>query len=126
MANLGDKTVELLRADSGFFDEKILLTLEEKRIACIIAARLILPLQRKIYRTTGWWALAPGLELTEITYQAQSWQQSRRVVVVRQSVNPAILEPHHGQHTFPENEINNFNYKHAIDNDEEFLFPKTF
>ncbi|MBF0416702.1 MAG: IS1380 family transposase [Magnetococcales bacterium] len=84
--NLGDKTVGLLRADSGFFDEKILLTLEEKRIAYIIAARLTRPLQREIYRATGWWALAPGLELTEITYQAQSWQQSRRVVVVRQSV----------------------------------------
>lgn len=84
--NLGEKTVGLLRADSGFFDGKILLALEQKRIPYIIAARLTQPLQREIYQTTGWWALAPGLELTEIAYQAQSWEESRRVVVVRQSI----------------------------------------
>ena len=66
--HLGDKIVGLLRADSGFFDETILTTLEGKRISYIIAARLTQPLQRTIYQATGWWALETGLELTEFPY----------------------------------------------------------
>ena len=84
--HLGDKTVGLLRADSGFFDEAILRALEGKRIAYIVAARLTQPLQRTIYQASGWWALESGLELTELFYQASGWQTGRRLIVVRQSV----------------------------------------
>ncbi|WP_051305041.1 IS1380 family transposase [Chitinilyticum litopenaei] len=84
--HLGDKTVGLLRADSGFFDESILTTLEGKRIPYIIAARLTQPLQRTIYQATGWWALETGLELTELRYRAAGWEGERRLIVVRQSV----------------------------------------
>ena len=84
--HLGDKIVGLLRADSGFFDEAILIALEGKRIPYIIAARLTRPLQRTIYQTTGWWALETGLELTECRYQAAGWTAPRRLIVVRQSV----------------------------------------
>jgi hypothetical protein len=84
--HLGDKRVGLLRADSGFFDEAILTTLEGKRIPYIIAARLTRPLQRTLYQATGWWALEPGLELTELRYRAADWARERRLIVVRQSV----------------------------------------
>ena len=84
--HLGGKIVGLLRADSGFFDETILTTLEGKRISYIIAARLTQPLQRTIYQATGWWALETGLELTEFPYQATDWAAARRLIVVRQSV----------------------------------------
>lgn len=84
--HLGDKSVGLLRADSGFFDEAVLSALEGKRIAYIIAARLTQPLQRLIYQAPGWWALEAGLELTELHYQAAGWQAPRRLIVVRQSV----------------------------------------
>ena len=66
--HLGDKAVGLLRADSGFFDEAILASLEGKHIPYIIAARLTQPLQRTIYQASGWWALETGLELTELRY----------------------------------------------------------
>jgi hypothetical protein len=84
--HLGDIAVGLLRADSGFFEEAFLAVLEAQRIAYIIAARLTPPLQRALYQATDWWALAPGLELTEITYQAQTWSRARRLIVVRQSI----------------------------------------
>ncbi len=84
--HLGDKIVGLLRADSGFFDEAILSALEGKRISYIVAARLTLPLQRTIYQATGWWALEPGLELTELRYRAAGWTSERRLIVVRQKV----------------------------------------
>lgn len=83
--HLGDIAVALLRADSGFFEEAILAALEAKRIAYIIAARFTPPLQRALYQATDWWALAPGLELTEITYPAHTWSRARRLIVVRQS-----------------------------------------
>ena len=86
LAHLGDKAVGLLRADSGFFDETFLATLEQKKIPYIVAARLNQSLQRLVYQATGWWALETGIELTEITYQAQGWSHPRRIVVVRQSV----------------------------------------
>ena len=65
--HLGDKAVGLLRADSGFFDEAILATLEGKRIPDIVAARLTQPLQRTIDQAAG-------------------WETERRLIVVRQSV----------------------------------------
>lgn len=84
--HLGNKTVGLLRADSGFFDEAILSALEGKQIPYVIAARLTQALQRTIYQNTGWWALEAGLELTELRYQAAAWTTPRRLIVVRQSV----------------------------------------
>ncbi len=84
--HLGDKTVGLLRADSGFFDEAILGALEEKRIPYIVAARLTQPLQREIYQAGGWWALESGLELTQLRYRAAGWKSERRLIVVRQSL----------------------------------------
>ncbi|MDR1276325.1 MAG: IS1380 family transposase [Candidatus Accumulibacter sp.] len=84
--HLGDKIVGLLRADSGFFDETILLALEGKCIPYIIAARLTQPPQRKLYQVSDWWALEAGLELAELWYQAGGWKTARRFIVVRQSV----------------------------------------
>jgi hypothetical protein len=86
LRHLGDKTVGLFRADSGFFDEAILSLLEGRKIDYIISAKLTQRLQATIVRDAQWWALETGLELAEITYQAQGWFAPRRIVVVRQSV----------------------------------------
>lgn len=84
--HLGGKTVGLLRADSGFFDQAVLKLLEGKGINYIISAKLTQRLQQAIIRDARWFALETGLELAEITYQANSWDTARRIVVVRQSV----------------------------------------
>lgn len=84
--HLGSKAVGLLRADSGFFDQAVLKLLEDKRIHYIISARLTQGLQQAIVRNGRWFALATGLELAEITYQANSWDMASRIVVVRQSI----------------------------------------
>jgi hypothetical protein len=86
LRHLGDKTVGLFRADSGFFDEAILRLLEGRKIEYIISAKLTQRLQAAIVRNARWWALETGLELAEITYQAQGWTAARRIVVVRQSI----------------------------------------
>jgi len=86
LRHLGDKTVGLFRADSGFFDEAILNLLEGRKIDYIISAKLTQRLQAAIVRDACWWVLETGLELAEIMYQAQGWSAPRRIVVVRQSV----------------------------------------
>ena len=84
--HLCGKTVGLLRADSGFFDQAVFKLLEGKCINYIISARLTQGLQQTIIRDARRFALETGLELAEITYQASSWGTARRIVVVRQSV----------------------------------------
>jgi hypothetical protein len=51
--HLGDKGVNLLRADSGFFDEAVMAALEGKQIPYIIAVRLTLPNGRSIRPPAG-------------------------------------------------------------------------
>jgi hypothetical protein len=84
--NLGAKTVGLFRADSGFYSEEILGCLEGRKIDYIVSAKLTQALQGAMQREAVWWALETGLELSEISYQAQGWAQPRRLVLVRQSV----------------------------------------
>ena len=89
LVHLADKTVGLLRADSGFFDNAFMSALENKGINYIVAAKLTTPLQRAIYQSATWWALKPGIEIAEILYQAHGWTAVRRIIVVRQSTKDA-------------------------------------
>ncbi len=86
LAHLAGKTVGLLRADSGFFDDAFLSTLEMKHIPYVVAAKLTHPLQRTICRASSWWALKPGIEIADIEYQAAGWEKARRIIVIRQSI----------------------------------------
>ena len=89
LAHLADKTVGLLRADSGFFDHAFMSALENKGIGYIVAAKLTTPLQRAIYQSAAWWALKPGIEIAEIMYQAHGWTSARRIIAIRQSTKDA-------------------------------------
>ncbi len=93
LRHLGRKTVGLLRADSGFFDEAVMNFLQGRQIAFIISARLTQPLQQAMVSQCQFWAIAPGLEMGEISYQASSWKGPRRIVVVRQSVKVRAQAP---------------------------------
>jgi hypothetical protein len=75
----------LLRADSGFFDEAILLALEALELPDIIAARFTNPLQAAVYRLT-FQPFAPGLEVGELVYQAHRWTRARRLIVIREEL----------------------------------------
>jgi len=88
LERLGDKTIGLLRADSGFYDKAIFDHLEqrEKPISYIIAAKFYGPIQRAIAQTKSWWYLDEGIEIAETMYQSPSWKKPRRMVMVRQRV----------------------------------------
>jgi hypothetical protein len=75
----------LVRADSGFFDEAFLLTLEAAALPYIVAARFTNPLQAAAYRL-AFRPFAPGLEVAELPYQALCWRTARRLIVVREEL----------------------------------------
>jgi len=93
LRHLGKKTVGLLRADSGLFDDAVMRFLHRKSIAYIISARLTQPLQQAMVSQCKFWIIEPGLEIGEISYQAQGWTPPRRVVVVRQSIKVRAQAP---------------------------------
>lgn len=75
----------LVRADSGFFEEAILLELERLRLPYIVAARFTNPLQAAVYRLQ-FTPFAAGLEVGELIYQAHRWTTARRLIVVREEL----------------------------------------
>jgi len=82
--------VALVRADSGFFDEAILVALEAAALPYAIAARFTSLLQAGVTGLT-FRSFAPGLEVAELAFQARRWSRARRIVVVREElvVRPA-------------------------------------
>lgn len=86
LALLGDQVrLALVRADSGFFEEAILLALEALQLPYAIAARFTNPLQAAVYRLS-FRAFAPGLEVAEMLYKAHRWTRARRLIVIREEL----------------------------------------
>ncbi len=85
---LSGKTIGLFRADSGFYDQKILEYLENqsKPIDYIIAAKFYNPLKLAISSQKTYITIEDGIEIGEMMYQSPQWQQARRLIIVRQEV----------------------------------------
>ena len=86
MDRLKGKKISLLRADSGFYGKEIFDYIEQKHIKYIIVARHYTTIQRKVAGLQDWWTLEDGLQVTETTYQSDTWEKPRRLVVVRQQI----------------------------------------
>ena len=86
LSKLKNKTVSLIRLDSGFFNANILDYLEqEKQVDYIVAAKFTHPIQRLIHDRANWILLDTGIEICEQMYQSDAWQTPRRMVIVRQT-----------------------------------------
>ena len=88
LARLQEKTIGLLRADSGFYDKKIFEYLEDKQrvINYIIAVRFYQPIKRAMIRQKTWWRVDDGIEIAETQYQSGDWERPRRLVIIRQHI----------------------------------------
>jgi len=84
---LQNKKIGLLRADSGFASDTIFTHLENQQINYVIAGRMHQGIQAKIKQIKSWTALGCGIWISETEYKAAKWDKTRRVVVVRQSVD---------------------------------------
>jgi hypothetical protein len=76
--------IRLVRADSGFFDDKLLGFLEERSLPYIVVARMTRFIQREAQRVANWRALDDNYAVGEFRLMRCGWKQLRRFVVVRE------------------------------------------
>jgi hypothetical protein len=86
LVRLEGKKVSLLRADSGFYSKAVFEYLELIGLNYIVVARHYLTIQRKVAGLKTWWTQADGLQVSESTYQSDTWDKPRRLIVVRQQI----------------------------------------
>lgn len=75
-----------LRADSGFFVTEFLDDLEARRLPYAIAVRMTPHVKRSVIAVKNWTRFAPGLECSEMNYQAPGWSAPRRMVLIREEL----------------------------------------
>lgn len=86
LQKLENKTVGLIRLDSGFFQSDIMDYLEQRNTDYIIAAKFTHPIQRLIADNKAWTPLDDGIQICEQHYQSNSWNKQRRLIIVRQKI----------------------------------------
>lgn len=117
LSKLKNKTVSLIRLDSGFFSADILEYLETKPMDYIIAVKFTQPIQRVIHDSKNWVVLDTGIEICEQMYQSQSWEIPRRMVIVRQRIKDRPQAPGKQLKLFAEEEIyKNYRYSAYVTN----------
>jgi hypothetical protein len=114
---LKNKTVGLIRMDSGFFQANILDYLEQKCMDYIIAEKFTHPIQRVIHDSASWLVLDTGIEICEQMYKSNSWKKERRMVIVRQRIKDRPSAPGKKLTLFSEEEIfRNYRYSTYVTN----------
>jgi hypothetical protein len=78
--------IRLLRADSGFFEDRLLSFLEQRRLPYIVVARLTLWVKRAAQRVEQWTILDENFAVGEFRLKLYGWEVERRFVVVRERV----------------------------------------
>lgn len=117
LSKLKNKTVSLIRLDSGFFQSDILDCLDEKPMDYVVAAKFTHPVQRLITVADNWVVLDTGIEICEQMYQSDSWKSKRRLVIVRQKIKDRPKSPGKQLSMFPEEEIyKNYRYSAYVTN----------
>jgi len=83
---LAGQRVGLLRADSGFYTENILNTLESEHLNYMIATRLYPNVKRQLYGLSDWVEVCAGIEVAQMFFSHEGGQR-RRYIVVRKAVD---------------------------------------
>jgi hypothetical protein len=78
--------IRLLRADSGFFDDKLLSFLEQRLLLYIVVARLTPWVKRAAQRVEQWTMLDDDYAVGEFQLQLHGWSVARRFVAIRERV----------------------------------------
>lgn len=83
---LAGQRIGLLRADSGFYTETILRTLETEQINYLIATRMYPNLKRQVYGMDDWVNVCKGIDVTSMRF-AHEGGRERRYILVRKSID---------------------------------------
>ncbi len=80
--------ISAIRGDSGFCDGNFLDFLESENVSkpYAIGMKFTGRLQAKTTLITTWQKVAEGIEIGEVFYQADSWNKSRRIIIIREHV----------------------------------------
>jgi hypothetical protein len=79
--------LRLVRADSGFCATSFLEFLEERKLAYVVAARLLRPIKSLITKGLVWSETEiPGAAVAEMEYQQTDWSRPRRLILIRHQV----------------------------------------
>ena len=117
LSKLKNKTLSLIRLDSGFFQSDILDYIEDKSLKYIVAARFSAPIQRLIAANNNWIVLDTGIEICEQLYQSDAWKKPRRIVVVRQRIKDRPNATGKQLRLFAEEEVyRNYRYSAYVTN----------
>lgn len=76
-------TLAGVRADGGFFDQKLLAFLEQRALPYVVVVRRKETIQRLLYALDQWTELDAKTAVTEFTFKLPMWAKPRRFVVVR-------------------------------------------
>ena len=76
--------IRVVRADSGFFDDKLLSFLEEHELPYIVVARLTRWIKSEAINIREWKELDSIYSVAEFKKQLHGWGRERRIVVVRE------------------------------------------
>jgi Transposase DDE domain group 1 len=78
--------IRLLRADSGFFDDKLLSFLEQRLLPYIVVAKLTPWVKRAAQRVEQWTMLDENYAVGEFRLRLLGWSAERRFAVIREQV----------------------------------------
>jgi DNA-directed RNA polymerase subunit N (RpoN/RPB10) len=78
--------IRLVRADSGFFDDKLLSFLEQRCLPYIVVTRLTQWVKREAQPIEQWTAVDDDYAVGEFPLRLHNWKAARRFVVVREPV----------------------------------------
>ena len=107
----------MVRLDSGFCQKDVFDYLESQSLNYIVAAKFVHPIQRLIDKQQRWITIDDGIQICSKTYQAQSWDNPRRIVIVRQQLKQRPKASGKTLSLFPEDEFHrNYRYSAYITN----------
>jgi hypothetical protein len=115
LSNLQNKTVGLLRADTGFYSKKIFELLENctSPISYVIGCPMYVTIQRTIQSQKVWMQPDDGIDIAHTYYQSPAaWDKARRLIMVRQKVSKRPKATGKLLRLFEDDEIIN-GYRHS-------------
>lgn len=78
--------LRLLRADNGFFDNRILTFLEGAGLPYIVKARFTKLVKLAAQQVGAWTQIGPGIEVAEARIKLLRWDAERRLILIRHRV----------------------------------------
>lgn len=103
--------IRSVRADSGFFDHKLLEFLESQKLPYVIVAKMTGWIKKRVASVSQWQKLDANYEVGEFTEKLFGWLKERRFVVIRERVRES--RPSVGRKLF---EIQDYTYRVMVTN----------